>query len=370
MKIVIVTKALAPYRARFYHEVERVDGVDVCVIVANKATLDHPWEESSGSCGAKNVRFINSNFGEKFIELVGRCFRIAGDTCLPTRQLIQTIKEEAPDILWVHEYSPFCLGAAVYAKLKGLPCVVSTDVGDLPPIHACSKLLKGYQNAIMPLFCGVIANTPGALVRRRLSPENIVYAPHAICVEDYEHKKERIRDCVKFLFVGRLLNNKGIISLINIFNNICSERGNFQLTIVGSGELADLVRSKADKYWWLDYRGFVEGEALRGIYTEHDVFVFPTLEDTYGVVVHEAMAASMAVVVSSEAGCVETLVSEGINGFVLEPYNLLLWRLTILRYIDNPKLAVSQGEQSRRIAAGYCIKKLGVKTAVWLDAKV
>ncbi|HEV2916056.1 MAG TPA: glycosyltransferase [Pyrinomonadaceae bacterium] len=65
--------------------------------------------------------------------------------------------------------------------------------------------------------------------------------------------------------------------------------------------------------------GHVEYQDLPRIYSEADAYLQPSLSDTWGLAVNEAMACGLPVIVSNRCGCHEDLVRDGVNGFTFDP---------------------------------------------------
>src|SRR6202035_4630421 len=65
--------------------------------------------------------------------------------------------------------------------------------------------------------------------------------------------------------------------------------------------------------------GFAQREDLAGLYALAECLVLPTHSDTWGLVVNEAMACGLPIIVSSGAGCSADLVDDGWNGYVVPP---------------------------------------------------
>jgi glycosyltransferase involved in cell wall biosynthesis len=119
---------------------------------------------------------------------------------------------------------------------------------------------------------------------------------------------------VRLLWVGRLSPYKGIELLLRACGRLRSRR-EFTLTIIGRGTgfyeafLKDLMaRERISDI--VTITPVVKREALVEQYRRHDIFCFPTLSDTYGIALLEAMSAGMAVAVSDVGGPRE-IVPEG-----------------------------------------------------------
>jgi 1,2-diacylglycerol 3-alpha-glucosyltransferase len=144
------------------------------------------------------------------------------------------------------------------------------------------------------------------------------------------------------LNIGRMVAKKDLATLIRAYSVLrrdwCEEDGAFPcLVLVGSGEeepalkalslreslpiaeSADAMPAGPQRYGGVRFMGFRQVSELPNFYALADAFVLPSVKEEWGLVVNEAMACGLPVVVSSAAGCAEDLVSEGVNGFTFAP---------------------------------------------------
>lgn len=69
----------------------------------------------------------------------------------------------------------------------------------------------------------------------------------------------------------------------------------------------------------MEFLGYQEGEPLQKLYRTADAFVLPTREDCFGLVLLEAMCASLPIISSKYADGARDLVSDGENGYIIDP---------------------------------------------------
>ena len=159
-----------------------------------------------------------------------------------------------------------------------------------------------------------------------------------------------------FLFVGGVIPRKGLQYLLEACA-ILQQQGcdNYTLAIVGDGtqreELEKWSQEKglSDRIQWI---GQVDYNKLGNYFALADVFVLPTLEDTWGMVILEAMALGKAVLTSKWAGASE-LILEGENGYCFDPYEPAKLAELMHCFIKNPHLAVEMGEKSKQLMNQY-----------------
>ncbi|MCS2610377.1 glycosyltransferase family 4 protein [Halomonas dongshanensis] len=117
------------------------------------------------------------------------------------------------------------------------------------------------------------------------------------------------------LYAGRLAAEKNLTLLQETFDAMRHARPDMAQVIVGDGPLkAQLQKALPDAY----FTGFIESDALARHYASADLFLFPSLSETWGNVVPEAMASGLAVVAFDHAASAE-LIDNGRNGVTLPP---------------------------------------------------
>jgi len=155
-----------------------------------------------------------------------------------------------------------------------------------------------------------------------------------------------------FLYVGRITARKGIKTLLEACAILKSQGYvDYSLLIIGKGdqreELEAFIKERdfEDQVTWA---GWVEYGNLGSYFQEADVFVFPTFEDVWGMVVPEAMVFGKPVLCSNGAASCELIVS-GENGYIFEPSSAKELADKMQRFVDNPDLIESMGERSRQM---------------------
>lgn len=162
-----------------------------------------------------------------------------------------------------------------------------------------------------------------------------------------------------FLFVGHLVRRKGLHLLLEACA-ILQKQGysDYTLLAVGDGpqreELEVFIRNH-DLEERVKLLGRLDYDRLGAYFRKADVFVLPTLEDTWGMVVLEAMLFGKPVLCSKWAGTAEMMI-DGENGYVFDPHQpeklaeLMHW------FMNNLSRISVMGEQSKQIIANYTPK--------------
>lgn len=156
------------------------------------------------------------------------------------------------------------------------------------------------------------------------------------------------------LYVGRIDRWKGVGDLLAAYHGL-ERRDEVGLVLAGSGPALEALQRRAICRGWRNvfFPGFVPRDRLALYYATADLFVLPTRNDSWGLVVNEAMASGLPVVVSSAAGCARDLVREGENGFVYPVRDVGRLRRALQTLIDRPDLRARMGVASRAVIDGY-----------------
>ncbi len=159
-----------------------------------------------------------------------------------------------------------------------------------------------------------------------------------------------------FIYVGRLWWGKGINFLIDAFELVQRQiDGPISLLILGDGPEEAKLRAEcaARGIHNVFFAGFRQKPELPLFYAIADVFVFPTLGDPYGLVVDEAMACSLPIISTSEAGEIRDRVEDGVNGYVVPPEDSVSLANRMLRLALSPALRERMGRVSFEKVAGH-----------------
>ena len=198
--------------------------------------------------------------------------------------------------------------------------------------------------------------------------QRIFYVTHAIDVEHYKNGRETTlpeRDIIReglglqgitYIYVGRLWWGKGLNYLLDAFRDLQRRlKGKASLLLVGDGKDEKALREKCrqEEIRNVVFAGFRQKQELPHYYTAADVFVFPTLGDPYGLVVDEAMACSLPIISTTEAGEICDRVDEGVNGFIVPPENCTVLSDRMERLAHDAELRIEMGRRSVEKIEGH-----------------
>lgn len=128
-----------------------------------------------------------------------------------------------------------------------------------------------------------------------------------------------LKQGLTFLFVGQLVERKGIKELLAVWSQHITRYPNDNLLVIGKGILEHSLKEKYATLDSVHLLGSINYDALYKYYALCDVFIMPTLEDNWCLVIPEAMACGKPVACSVYNGGHYELVQDGVNGYKFDP---------------------------------------------------
>lgn len=133
-----------------------------------------------------------------------------------------------------------------------------------------------------------------------------------------------------FLFVGVIAERKGIDRLLEVWSEHTKHYPKDLIWIVGDGNLYESLKTKFNKDKTIIFFGNVDYSSVYKYYAVSDVFIIPTIEDNWSLVVPEAMACGLPIATSIYNGCHPELIHEGVNGCTFDTFD----QASILKALD------------------------------------
>lgn len=191
-----------------------------------------------------------------------------------------------------------------------------------------------------------------------------------IRLEEEKWTKELQLDRPYFLYVGRFSPEKNLQTLLRAYQTyrgISPEP--WSLTLVGDGPEADRLREFVATAGVEGVRlvGFKQVDELPAYYGLASCFILPSLSEPWGLVVNEAMASGLPLLVSNRCGATGDLVFQGLNGYVFDPNDPDRLAQLMERMSADPDRAQRMGDASRNIVSIYTPQNWGRAMADCLE---
>lgn len=332
--------------------------------------LNKSFEVIAVSGGGKDLSEVKEREGVRAIELKME------RKISPIRDLLSLIKlyflflKEKPEI--VHSITPKAgLLSMLAAKFAGVPIRIHTFTGLIFPSK--TGMLKKILILMDRLLCWAATNiypegqgVKNDLIKYKITqkPLNVIangnvngidiahFSPQQVSEEVKQQLKQdlNIQDTdFVFVFVGRLVGDKGINELVAAFKQFDVE--NTKLLLVGAEE-RNLDPLKEDTIYEIENNkniiavGFQSD--VRPYFAIADALVFPSYREGFPNVVMQAGAMELPSIVSDINGCNEIIV-ENVNGWIIPPKNVEELYLAMRRMMEDKKAYLDLKIQSRQM---------------------
>ena len=291
---------------------------------------------------------------------------------IPTPKLDSKVRKflKSKDLDIFHAHSPFMEGtfASSYAKKLGIPCVSTfhskyyDDVINLTGSKTLAKIVTAkivrFYNSVDSVW--TVSDGAAGVLRSYGYRGDITIMHNGTTYtmpDDADELKKRAAytymiptDKKTLLFVGHQIWHKNLKLILDTFRLLCDREDDYRLLIVGDGYDSKEISQYADS---LDFpEGFVrflgrinDRDLLSGVYLLSDLFFFPSIYDTSGLVVREAASLGVPSLLSAGSNAAEAVVKD-VSGFTAEENKVAMFR-EILRIFNTPGLLqkVSAGAQ-------------------------
>lgn len=156
-------------------------------------------------------------------------------------------------------------------------------------------------------------------------------------------------------YSGQLIERKGLFYLLQAYKKLRNDCQDVSLLILGYGPQEKRLKEicKEENIENVFFTGFIEYNDLPTYYVVSDLLVLPSLEETWGLVINEAMACGLPIITTDKVGASVDLVKEGINGYIIEEKNIAQLYEAMKKIVLNLSLQKKMGEQSRKIIEDF-----------------
>jgi glycosyltransferase involved in cell wall biosynthesis len=248
-------------------------------------------------------------------------------------------------------------------------------------------VIRGILKNIIRRSYRVIVPTPliDVVVRKYRHTANTFMLPTGIEPELFEHKESDVKKFRKklesvfprlkgkrlLLFAGIVVREKNIGFLINILPAILAEYPDIILLIAGNGPDMDYFQNEVRKAGLEEncvFLGYLERSDLAMIYAICEIFLFPSLTDTQGLVTLEAMFSGTPVVAIGALGTL--MVMNGDNGGFMVKNDSAEFTGRVLELLEDSELRLSKSAEARVHARHWSIEELTKKLVTFYESAI
>ncbi|TML95109.1 MAG: glycosyltransferase [Actinobacteria bacterium] len=351
IRVTVVSPEPTPYRAPLFDRIAALPELELTVIYAARTVASRPWtvepQHPSVFLGGIDLPVARSVVRHDYPVTPG---------------IFAALRGSRPHVVVVSGWSTFAAQAAVaWCRLRRVPYVLHVESHDLERRAAWRRAVKGavvprlVRRAASVLAVGTAARD--SLLAYGARPERVRTFADTVDVPAWIERadglaRQRSDDEVVVLCVARLVPDKGVDVLVRAIAEAGDER--LRLVVAGGGSEAARLAELADELGVrLTIRGDLAEDALAQEYVDADVFALLSWHEPWAVVVNEAAASGLPLVLSDRVGAARDLLREGENGFLVPAGDVFAAAAGLRRLADDPELRRALGARSRELVRGW-----------------
>lgn len=359
MKVGIIFINIGPYhleRVRAAARVLQSRGHQLVLIELSADTFTHPWRIKREEEGFQWITLLDSSsdYEKSRLNLIVK--------------LQETLQNLQIDSLAISGYAdPIMLSALVGCLWQRKPAILLSESQEIDASRSWwqeslkSWILKGYKAAL-------VGGNPHKryLIKLGMAADSIffgydVVGNAALHPNQIGHLPKPIEQPF-FLSINRFIPKKNLLMLLASYARYRQRGGanTWHLVLCGDGELRPKIEQQIQELGLNDVvhlPGFLQQDELLAYFAHASCFIHASIQEQWGLVVNEAMAAGLPVLVSNRCGCFEDLVIEGVNGFGFDPENTQQLTDLMLKVssadVDLEKMSHTSLEHIQKFAPDY-----------------
>lgn len=361
-RILYTTNTLSPYRIDFWNELSKY--CDVTVLIERSGLKDRDAKWTAGKKTGFNTVYLRPVF-----------IRGEGAFCLGAWKYL---KEYKNDIIVIGGYStPTGMSCIEYLRFHNIPFILNCDGG-----------MKKEKDWLRPLKTHFIKSASAYLSTGKMCDEYLLaYGAKKNRIARYPFTSVRKTDLCEtcdvakrrqlrkqlgikegnmVLYVGQFIHRKGIDVLLKAVRGledtaVVLAGGENIADFIDKGNFSDELDCESlcrEEYGHCRAIGFKSFSELIYYYQAADVFVLPTREDIWGLVVNEAMAMGTPVITTTKcvAGC--ELIRDGENGFLVEAGDVEGLRDKVETVLEDEDMRMRLAKQACEDVRRYTIENM------------
>jgi glycosyltransferase involved in cell wall biosynthesis len=360
VRVAAVFPEPTPYRAPLLDRIAAGPGIDLAVVYAAGTVAGRTWR----------VEPRHRAIYLRGLRLPGARRLLHHDYPL-TPGVVRTLTELQPDVVVVSGWSTFTAQAAIaWCGIKRVPYLLVVESHDEGPRAGWRKTVKGtvvppiVERAAGLLVTGTLSRD--SMIARGAHPERVRIFANTIDVEEFGRRVDELaadrpdlrralgagEDDVIVLSVARLAPEKGLETLVRAVAGAADPRLVLVLAGEGSerGRLETLARELGVR---LVLSGDVAWERIAELYAAADVFALLSEREPWAVVVNEAAACGLPLVLTDRVGAAHDLLRDGENGTLVAAGDVDGVTTALRALAGDAALRRRQGTRSRELARDW-----------------
>jgi glycosyltransferase involved in cell wall biosynthesis len=324
-RVTVVSPEPTPYRAPLFDRIAAHGDIDLTVVYAAQTVVGRTWSVALNH----EAVFLSG----RRVPLLRRLLRHDYPV---TAGIFRALRRARPEVVVVSGWSTFASQAAIaWSRSNKVPYILLVESHDLGPRAEWRRAVKGavvprlVRRAASVLVVGSAARD--SVIARGAGPERVRVFANTIDVPRWIERAERLRqtphDGLVVLSIGRDVPEKAF----DVLAAACAEAGVTLETVAGGATEEELAQR----------------------YVDADVFALLSRHETWGVVVNEAAASGLPLVLSDRVGAAHDLLRDGENGFLVPADDVPAAAAAFRKLADDPVLRERMGARSRELVQAW-----------------
>jgi glycosyltransferase involved in cell wall biosynthesis len=374
--LAIVSTHPIQYHAPWFRGLAAHPDLDVHVYFCHKAT---PQEQARAGFGVEfdwDVDLL-TGYPHSFLKNIAKPAGHGRFGGFDTPEIGRIIRERRYDAVLVNGWNYKSAWQAIWAAWhSGVKVMVRGDSHLHFDRSRSLKLTKrlAYRRFV-PRFDAYLA--PGIWSREYFEhygarPDRIFFVPHVVDVGFMESESQRLsverpalqrpwklsEDSIVFLFVGKFTETKRPLDFVKAISEAAKQGTHIQGLMVGDGPLRPACEEFVDSHDApVTFAGFLNQSQIVRAYVCGDVLVLPSIGETWGMVVNEAMACGRPCLVSDRVGCGPDLVLAHKTGVIFPHGNVAGLSSAMVSLAASPVQSAEMGRKAQNHLKQYSVQK-------------
>lgn len=364
------------YQAPLLRRINAETDIDLTVFFCSDLSAQSYLDEGFGQAVRWDVPLLEG-YRSEFLPAIGNRRRLSFFRPL-NYGLAARLESGKFDALWLHGWGYWSHLRAIHtARRLGIKLLMRGESGlhlDQPTgvRGAVKQALLRYLTTRVDGFLAIGTLNSEFYRKQGVQPERIYPVPYAVDNAFFQAQaaealisREALRQQLGLetgrpviLYASKMTPRKRADDLLEAYRRL-SPNGNVEprpyLLFIGDGELRPALAARVRELGWHSVRflGFKNQTELPAYYDLCDVFVLPSVQEPWGLVINEVMNAGKAVIVSDEVGCGPDLVKHGENGYVFRAGDIDGLHRSLRETFADPERTVVMGRRSLALINGW-----------------
>lgn len=357
------------YFAPLYKRIAETDDIDVTVYYCSRQGLEKGFVDPGfGKEVVWDVPLLDG-YRHKFLPAIGGDRGVRGFLNPFNPSIVRELWRERYDALLIHGHnSASNLLALVAAKLTGTRVFMRGETHLALRRSALKRVIRGPAMALLYRLCDACLYI-GTRNREFYSAHGVAdekqfFVPYTVDNEAFAAKAERAsaqghqlrmslgieRTLPVILYASKLTERKRPADVLRAHAELARRGIKAALVIVGDGEQRKRLEEQARELATpnVSFAGFVNQDEIPAYFSLAEVFVLPSENEPWGLIINEAMSCGVPVVTTSEVGAAVDLVENGVTGFAYPAGDVRALADSLQRILEDETAARGMGEQCRR----------------------